>query len=436
VEPRIPALEDPWRTRSGNASPELLQRNAAPICHRTGSAPERAALHPRFDGVARAPGLNTRAVRVEVAVTRRAAQRVLARAVLRAGARAGYHRRRVWGRIACCVVLGGCGFQSRPGLGNDLPSDGAAPGSDAPAGDAGAGSDGGSAGGSTGTATCLSRWLRGGADVALSQPQLLGLATTTADRDPWISADGLRLYFDREPGQQGNIDIYLATRGSTAADFTTAGAVVNLDTGDDDSRCSLTGDEKLVVFASNHNTFQGKFQLFVAKRNAVTDPFGSPAMPDQALVASVNTAGDNYYDPFVSQDGLRLYVAPVLGGKQQIMLATRLAGQNFGPAVAVPGITSAGSADADPALSLDELILVFSSTRAAGAGLGATNLWYATRQRATDPFGAPQLIPGVNSNTFDGDPVLGADGCDLYFASTRATDGRYHLFHAAMTPPR
>ncbi len=281
-------------------------------------------------------------------------------------------------------------------------------------------------------ASCLQRWMTGGPGLALSQPQELPLATTTDDRDPWISADGLRLYFDRTPGQQGGADIYFAMRGSTAVDFTTASAVVNLDTSDNEGRTSLSGDEKLLVFSGNHNTTQGTLQLFVSRRNAVTDPFGSPAMPDQALVASVNTASDNYYDPFLSPDGLHLYVAPVLAGKpQQIMLATRMAGQNFGPAAALPVINSStGGGDADPALSPDERIIVFSSQRAAGTGLGGTNLWYATRQSATDPFSAPQLIPGVNSSAMDGDPMLSADGCELYFASTRASDGKYHLFRA------
>jgi hypothetical protein len=317
---------------------------------------------------------------------------------------------RVWGRIAVCVVLVGCGFQSRAGLGGDAPADGAVP------------------------AGCLPRWLAGGTGPTLSEPQALALSTTADDRDPWISADGRRLYFVRNPGVNGaNGDLYLATRDPAAVEFTGADAVVNLDTTADESRASLSGDEKLVVFSSNRGATAGPFQLVVSRRSAVTDPFGSPVAPDQALVAGVNTAGDNYYDPFLSQDGLRLYVAPVLTGKQQIALATRAEGQNFGPAAALPVVNSS-SADADPALSPDERVLVFSSLRAAGPGLGGTNLWYATRPSATDAFGAPQLIPGVSSGVQDGDPMLSADGCELYFASNRASDGKYHLFRAAMTP--
>jgi WD40 repeat protein len=329
------------------------------------------------------------------------------------------------------VVLGGCGFHSSAGLANDLPPDGDAPGrdargSDAPGGDAGAGSDAGS----SGTTSCLQRWLDGGSGLALSQPTELALATTADDRDPWISADGLRLYFGRGPGQQGGRDIYLATRRSTVVDFTTASAVVNLDTMDDESRAALSGDEKMVVFSGNHSTMNNNFQLFVSRRGDPTKDFPSPPGPDQMLVASVNTTNDDYFDPFLSRDGLRLYLAPNLPGSgQHIRMATRTGpDKNFAASVPVAVINGA-DADADPALSLDERIIVFSSLRPAGAGLGATNLWYATRPSATADFAAPRLIPTVNSDRSDGDPMLSADGCELYFASTRLGGG-FHLFRA------
>jgi Tol biopolymer transport system component len=327
------------------------------------------------------------------------------------------------------VVLGGCGFESRAGLAGDPPSDGAAPGGDAPGSDAGIGSDAGSA-------SCLQRWITGGPDLVLSQPQPLALTTTTDDRDPWISADGFRLYFVRTPGTHMNSsDLYLATRTSLTQDFANARPVDNLDTNGDESRAALNGDETLVVYAGNNATVGGNFQIFASTRNDRTKPFPSPTATDLALVAAVNTA-NNYFDPFLSTDGLRLYVAPVLAGKQQIMLATRAAGQNFGSAGALPVINSSTSGgDADPALSLDERIVVFSSLRTT-SGLGGTNLWYATRQSATGDFSPPQLIPGVNSSVQDGDPMLSADGCELYFASNRAGDGKNHLLRAAMAPLR
>lgn len=330
------------------------------------------------------------------------------------------------------MVLGGCGFQSRAGLASDLPPEDA-PGGDPPDSGQDGGIDGGVDGGSTGQTGCFQRWFDGAPSLALSPPrQLTALTSGGNDRDPWISADGLRLYLGRNPGPHGGSDIFLSTRGSAAMDFPAAIPVDNLDTGDDESRAALSGDEKLLVFSGDHSTSNNRFQLFVSTRGDPTQPFPSPSSPDQALVASVNTTSDNYFDPFLSKDGLRLYVAPLIGGAQQIRLATRTAlDKNFGSAVLV-GVINSGSTDADPALSLDERIIVFSSRRSA-SGLGGTNLWYATRASATAEFAAPQLIPSVNSDQEDGDPVLSADGCELYFASTRV-GGKYHLFRAQVTP--
>jgi Tol biopolymer transport system component len=306
-------------------------------------------------------------------------------------------------------VLGGCGFHSSPEV-----------------------ADGGAANGSSAPANCFQRWFDGAPSLAFSAPpQLTALAADADIRDPWISADGLRLYFNRNPSTaHGKADIYLAQRGSTAVDFPTASAVDNLDTNENDVRVSLNRDETLLVLSSDR-AMPGKFQIFVTTRGDTTQPFPTPSGSVQALVASVNTTNNSYFDPFLTPDGLTLYLAPILtGSPQQITRVTRATGQDFGPSTAVAVINS-GKGDADPAVSPDERVIVFSSMRPSGvSGLGATNLWYATRQNATDDFTTPKLIPMVNSNSEDGDPMLSADGCELYFASRRAPGGKYQLFHA------
>lgn len=282
-----------------------------------------------------------------------------------------------------------------------------------------------------GQTDCFQHWFDGGSSLALSSPQqLTALSSTGIERDPWISADGRRLYYSRNPGTHGDSDIYLATRSSPADDFAGANPVDNLDTPDDEGRASLSADETLLVFSGNNGTTGKRFQLFVSKRADTVQSLPSPSSPDQALVASVNTSADNYFDPFLTRDGLKLYLAPILAGApQQITVTTRAStDQNFPASNPVPIINIANGGDADPAVSPDDRIIVFSSHRPAGAGLGATNLWYATRQSPTADFTAPKLIPNVNGDKDDGDPMLSADGCELYFASTRNGD-KYHLFH-------
>jgi hypothetical protein len=98
-------------------------------------------------------------------------------------------------------------------------------------------------------------------------------------------------------------------------------------------------------------------------------------------------------------------------------------------------INDATASDADPAVSRDERVLVFSSGRLTGLlATGRTNLWYATRGDPGADFGAPRPIPGVNGNEEDGDPRLSDDGCTLYFSTTRGPGNTRDLYSAVVTP--
>ncbi len=88
----------------------------------------------------------------------------------------------------------------------------------------------------------------------------------------------------------------------------------------------------------------------------------------------------------------------------------------FGPPLPIPGINTAEN-DSGPRLTPDGLELVFFSSRQ--TGLGGSDLWHATRTDPTLPFGAPTLLPNVNSVDDDGGAALTADGLTLYFSSRR-----------------
>ena len=324
------------------------------------------------------------------------------------------------------VVLGGCGFHA-----SALTDGGGQGGSDGPADGSGGGSDGsGSDTGGT-AADCLQHWVDGAPSVSKAQ-EITALSSNGNDRDPWISMDGLRLYFARNPGSQGGSDIYLATRNTTSVGFTTAGAVLNLDRSDtDEERPALSADEKILVMASDRPPPGAppptpRFQVQITSRTDPTKDFGTP-MPGDPRVVLVNADAIDHLDPFLTGDGLELYLAPVVGpqGRQEIRVATRASLLiDFTAASPVTELNTMTSS-ADPALSLDKRIIVFSARN----GNQDTDLYYATRAGATGAFGAPALVPTANSDGNDGDPVLSADGCELYFAS-QGSGGKYHLFHA------
>ena len=87
---------------------------------------------------------------------------------------------------------------------------------------------------------------------------------------------------------------------------------------------------------------------------------------------------------------------------------------------------------ADPTLSPDELVILFSSNRSGGG-----DIYYATRAAPTDAFGTVDKVPTINTPDQDGDPHLSADGCHIYFASNTNSGviADYNLFVATAHPP-
>jgi hypothetical protein len=320
---------------------------------------------------------------------------------------------RAWRRLALCAVLGGCGFQSHPTASADAdPGDAASRGDDA--GD-----------GSIAAGDCLPHWLDHTVRISSSSVhEITELSSSGEDRNPWISDDGLRMYFSRDVGLVSLSDIYFTSRASRSLRFTSPGVVIpNLNSDSREGRPSLSSDETVFALSTDRD---GHLDIHMTTR--LTSGLGVPEAPHLGLV---NTIGSQRIDPFLSGDGLRLYLASNTGpgGKLQLWIATRSAvGDDFVAPALVPGINDNALNQTDPALSRDERILVYSAYPNSETG----DLRYATRSTATGSFGSPLEIPGVNTDANEFDPVLSADGCELYFASTRR-DAKFHLFRADVT---
>jgi Tol biopolymer transport system component len=328
------------------------------------------------------------------------------------------------------VAAGGCGFQSRSGGAVGSGSD-AGPGGDI---DAGAAIDAAMTDapidGAPAAPGCFQQWIDNKVMIsAAAVDQLMALNSNGDDRDPWISGDGKRLYFARSPGTKGMSDVYRTTRASTSVEFGDGSEVTNLNSNEVDDRPALNGDETQLVVSTERNPSDTRARIAISVRPNTGVEFGAP---DERHLDAVNAGNVNRYDPFLSEDGLRLYFAPASGpaGRQEITVAVRTAVDgNFVAPGNVGGINSANTSNADPALAYDERILVFTSDRGSG---GDEDLYYATRDDRTKPFKDPRPIPVVNSGDSDGDPMLSSDGCELYFASRRV-GGHFHLYRARLT---
>jgi len=151
-------------------------------------------------------------------------------------------------------------------------------------------------------------------------PVNLGPPINTSDFDwlPWITPDGLKLYFSsNRPGGYGRSDIWVATRDSTNDEWeepVNLGPVVN-STVDDCAPC--LSPDGLVLFFSDWPSTSGPYRpgglgrsdMWMTRRKSTADPWEPPVN----LGPNVNT---NQYDdgPHISPDGSTLYFTHMLWG--------------------------------------------------------------------------------------------------------------------------
>jgi len=148
-----------------------------------------------------------------------------------------------------------------------------------------------------------------GGAFAFDQMYLGVVDTATDEWDPHISADELRLYYapSNGPGQH----IAVATRADRSADFGPAEVIPELASDTTDNDPTLSGDERVIVFASNR-TERG---LWYATRAERSQAFGPP----QQLVMINSTASDD--GPHLAADGCHLYFSSSRNGSDDLYVA-------------------------------------------------------------------------------------------------------------------
>jgi len=310
-------------------------------------------------------------------------------------------------RIGATLLLGACAFH--PG---SIGGDGGV--ADAPNGPDGP------------KVTCLERWAAHA--IAFDAGTALANVNETGaeDRDPFLSDDELTLYFDSD--RSGTTLSYTASRGSIGGAFSTPMTLPGaIDGMGEVSKLATTKDGLDAVLSSKRPGSMGSsFDLWEAKRNMTSMAFGAPNETDLMM----EETSDDEFDPWLSPAGLHLYFAPesTALGHQTLAFATRNSlGTAFGAPTVLTELDNAAG-EGDPALTYDELVIVYTSSQT--GSVGGTDLWYATRVSAIEPFGTPALVPGINTTANEGDAHLSPDGCRLYFATDGAGD--YDLYVATM----
>jgi len=157
----------------------------------------------------------------------------------------------------------------------------------------------------------LGTGMRGGGNYELwiaSRPDLVSpfeppnfienVGSSEWEGSPWLSSDGMRLYF--ASGRGGDFDIYLATRSDPDGDFDPPDPVASLNTDLGETGIALTADE-LEAYVSSARTGGQGYDLYGFRRSTRDEPFG-PAQQIDLL----DTGADDLY-PFPSLDGTRMY---------------------------------------------------------------------------------------------------------------------------------
>lgn len=184
------------------------------------------------------------------------------------------------------------------------------------------------------------------------------ISTTENEGAPWVSDDGLPLYFAR-----GTADpqLYVATRASAVTTFAGAGELVGVNSPQIDTVPYLSPDELTLYLGSTRSGV--RYEVFRATRPNSTSSFGTPG-----LLADLQAVdGTGFFNPVVTRDGRTIY---------------------------------------------------FDSDRAGGLGFG--DVYLAQRDTPVEPFGAAISASEINSADYDTPSWISPDGCRFYFSSNRS----------------
>jgi len=271
-----------------------------------------------------------------------------------------------------------------------------------------------------------------GTPVRLDAP----LSTDSADFYPFVSHDGLSLYFSSDrPGGFGGWDMWVAQRPSTD---TTWGPPINLgpsvNTPYDEGAPTLSIDGHRLYFQSNRPGGFGNADLYVSRRHNKRDDFAwqIPENLGDAVNSPYNEAAPTTFEDD-DTGAIVLYFATdrpggpgpegpsgagVAGQQGSDIYASVLQeDEAFGPAMLVSEI-STPFVERRPMVQHDGLELFLTSNRPGGFGL--LDIWVSSRNATSDPWGAPvNLGATVNSSGPDAGAAIAFDSTTLYFQSVR-----------------
>ncbi|HUS32459.1 MAG TPA: hypothetical protein VMZ53_28355 [Kofleriaceae bacterium] len=218
-----------------------------------------------------------------------------------------------------------------------------------------------------------------------------------------IESSGTTIIFPSgRAGGMGSADLYMATRPSTSEPFATPVNLANVNSVAADMAPTLSNDELTLYFTSNRGG--GPFRLYEATRASRALPFGVPSLVPGPFTGLGEVGG-----PDISRDGLALYFDATAGGTggYDLWVATRASvGDPWGTPSEVSGVNTTGSEN-EPTIDDDGLTIYYASD----AFEPAQDLVVATRPDLASPFSTPTKVPlSLNPGVGEYGADISADG--------------------------
>ena len=190
--------------------------------------------------------------------------------------------------------------------------------------------------------------------------------TTNADDNPFVTADGLSLWFD------SSSEIVVATRATTRDSWGPAVTVSSVSSPMEDVAPALSADGLMLYLASRRTGTTGDYDVWLSARGSTAEMFPAPSK----LAGAINTAGFDCC-AWVSSNGMELwFTATPFMNEIHVIERDPITGVTSGTPITNPLFDSADK-DVDVVGTLDGEVIGFSSDRP--GGVGAFDLYVVER---------------------------------------------------------
>ncbi len=236
-------------------------------------------------------------------------------------------------------------------------------------------------------------------------PVMSGINTSNIENTPYLSYDGLSLYFSRTVGHS-YATIYEAKRSQPSGDFTSVTEVLCSSGGHVYNPWVSPDNLRMYYYVES-----GSWQIKVSQRASVADSW--------SLGTLVAGLPNNISAPSLTSDELTIAFCNPNVGNWDMYIATRPDKNSaFGNIRSLSELNTVSFSECNPFLSPDGLSLYFNANPA-----GQNYLYMATRQSLNDQFGAAQFLQIDYTQVQGGGwPAISSDGMALYFGAGLSSD--------------